>query len=181
MNELVNIAETKIAKQITRADIMDFENVLKTHPGAVIGDNPDMPLKHSFADGIYVREIFLPAGSILTGKIHKHEHPNFLMSGKVRMVTEFGDAETVEGPKAMISRPGTKRTLYIIEDTVWITVHLNPTNTQNLDELEDYIIAKNYEEYDKYTSKQARLTLFKKVLNILDSCFRRNDKRGGVK
>ena len=37
------------------------------------------PLTHSFSSGIYVREIFIPAGMFVVGKIHKHDHPNFLL------------------------------------------------------------------------------------------------------
>ena len=35
------------------------------------------PVKNSFADGCYIREIFNPAGELLITKIHKKEHPFF--------------------------------------------------------------------------------------------------------
>jgi hypothetical protein len=35
-------------------------------------------------------------------------------------------------------------------DTVWITVHHNPDNTQDLKKLEDIVIAKNYLEYKNF-------------------------------
>ena len=38
----------------------------------------DLPLKHTFTTGVYSREIFLPKGSIVVGKIHRHDHLNFI-------------------------------------------------------------------------------------------------------
>jgi hypothetical protein len=148
-----------------RNDILGFEAQLKQDENVLLGDNILCPLKHSFSDGIYVREIFLPAGTMLTGKIHKHAHPNFLMSGKVEVITEGGGYETLQGPVAMMSKAGTKRAVNVLEDAVWITVHHNPTNTQDLKELEKIVIADSYEEYERFTQKE--IGLFKKVLKFL--------------
>lgn len=153
----------KQEKEVLRNDILSFEEQLKNDDQVLVGDNVLCPLKHSFSDGIYVREIFLPKGMMLTGKIHKHEHPNFLMSGKVEVITEGGGYETLVGPIAMISKAGTKRAINVLEDCVWITVHHNPTNTQDLKELEKIVIADSYKEYDRF--KQPGL--FNRVLKFL--------------
>lgn len=127
-----------------RKRIFDLENVMAKIPGATFGDSPEMPLKHSFAEGVYVREIFIPKGHVLTGKIHKHSHPNFLMSGEVIVVTEERGREHLKAPLSMISAPGTKRAVIALEDTVWITVHV--TNETDLEKIEDYVIAKTYDD-----------------------------------
>jgi hypothetical protein len=128
---------------------MAFEDRLSEQKGAYFGDSVNCPLTHKFTDGIYIREIHIPAGTYIVGKIHKHSHPNFLMSGIVDVVTELG-CERLEGPLSMISPPGTKRALRSITDLVWITVHHNPTNTQDLAELEKIVIAESYDEYFKF-------------------------------
>lgn len=111
------------------------------------GDRPDCPLVHTFTNGIYVREIFIPAGTMLTGKIHRHEHPNFLMQGKVSIITEDGGAQIMEAPQSIISPAGCKRALYTHTPTWWITVHLNPNgHTEVCEELENEIIAEDYKE-----------------------------------
>ena len=166
MLQILKDEKLKIRRQKElRGEILGFEEQLKQDKNVLIGDNVLCPLKHSFSDGIYVREIFLPAGTMLTGKIHKHEHPNFLMSGKVEVITEGGGHETLEGPVAMISKAGTKRAVNVLEDAVWITVHHNPTNTQDLKELEKIVIADSYEEYERFTQKE--ISLLKKVLKFL--------------
>lgn len=147
----------EVATKVERGDILHFEALLGEHPEAVFGDNVAMPLKHTFADGIYVREIFIPAGTVLTGKIHKHDHPNFLLKGTVKVVTEHGGVELLEAPLSMISLAGTKRVVFAISDTVWVTIHKNTTNTQDLAELEETIIAKDYDEYEMFKEGSKQL------------------------
>ena len=139
------------AKENRRAGILEIEEVLKNTEGAILGDSSVCPLKHSFSDKIYVREIFIPKDMYLTGKIHKHDHPNFLMEGEVAVITEEGK-EILKAPQSIISPPGTKRALYSITDLVWITVHHNPTNTRDLKELEKIVIADSYDDYDRFIS-----------------------------
>jgi len=60
-----------------------FEGFLAERPDAAFGDTSRAPLNHLFADGIYVRQIFLSAGTIASGGIHRKCHPSFLLTGKV--------------------------------------------------------------------------------------------------
>ncbi len=143
-------------KGISRESILDLEQKIMNHDDSMVGDNSLCPLKHSFSDGIYVREIFIPAGALLTGKIHKHSHPNTLLKGEVIVITEDGE-EHLKGPLSIISKAGTKRALYAITDLVWITYHVNVTNTENLDQIEEFVIAPSYKEYDKFRLKQTNL------------------------
>jgi len=135
-------------KQLVEADVRNkiiiFERELSKLPGTKKGDMDECPLKHSFADGIYVREIFIPKGMLIVGKLHKHEHPNFLMSGSVQVITESGGKETLTAPLSMISPAGTKRVVFTLEDTVWITIHR--TDKTNPKDAEEDIIAKSYAE-----------------------------------
>ena len=53
-----------LSQNVTRQDILDLEEILEQQDGAFFGDTVNCPLKHSFADGIYVREIFIPKGRL---------------------------------------------------------------------------------------------------------------------
>ena len=77
---------------------------------------------HYFANGLYAREVLIPAGAILTGKVHKAEHLNIVSAGRIIVWTEDGMRE-VSAPYTMVSRPGTKRVGMALEDTVWTTIH----------------------------------------------------------
>jgi len=147
-----------LAKSQMREAILNLENDISWTDGALIGDNRLCPLYHYFTPGIYTREIRIPAGNILTGKIHKHQHPSFLLEGEVECATEENGIEHIKAPMLMISAAGTKRAIRTITDTIWVTVHHNPTNTTDLLELEQEIIAPSYEAFDKFieTSKQVK-------------------------
>jgi len=132
----------EVARLETRGMIANIEKTLSECPAAYHGD--EFPLFHSFADGVYVREIHLPAGTLLTGKIHRHSHPNFLMTGKVTVLTEEGGVEHLEGPCYMMSPAGTKRAVYVYEDCIWVTVHV--TDETDLKKIEEYVIAPDYED-----------------------------------
>ncbi|MEK9751431.1 MAG: hypothetical protein VW236_07755, partial [Flavobacteriaceae bacterium] len=106
----------------------------------------DLEAFHHFAKGVYIRELFMPAGSIVTSKIHKTEHFALVLSGVVTVVQEDGE-RLIEAPYMQITKPGTKRALYVHEDTVWITIH--PTSATTVEEVEEEIIAKDFSEFEE--------------------------------
>ena len=99
------------------------------------------PVRHHFAPGSYGREIFLPARTVIVGKIHRHSHLNVLSAGKVIVLTERGLEELV-APCTFVSPEGTRRVVYTVEDAVWTTVHV--TNETDLAVIERDIIAEDY-------------------------------------
>ena len=149
MNALVEMDDTAIAlqaaglprKQALRCVIEQVEQALKARPDS-LGEDP-FPLKHQFADGVYLRQIFLPADSLTVGKIHKTRHASFMTVGEVEVLTENG-VEHIVAPAVFISEPGTKRVVYAVRDTLWTNIHA--TTSTDPKEIEDQVIAKSYEE-----------------------------------
>jgi hypothetical protein len=78
---------------------------------------------HKFTDGMYIREIFMPAGSLITSKVHKTEHPYIVSYGKVAVSIDGDDWDEITAPYTGITKPGTRRVLYILEDCIWTTFH----------------------------------------------------------
>lgn len=114
----------------------------------------DCPLKHTFAPGMYAREIFLPADTFIVGKIHKHSHLNIVTRGRCTVVTEFGrrEIDASQGPVTFTSEAGAKRALYVHEDTVWTTIHA--VQSTDLAEIEREIIAPTYAELDEFMARE---------------------------
>jgi hypothetical protein len=81
-----------------------------------------LPLRHFFADGVYVREISIPAGTVIIGCIHKHEHVAIMVQGDMSLYDETG-MHRMKAPHTFISRPGIKRAAYIYEDVIFSTIH----------------------------------------------------------
>lgn len=98
----------------------------------------DCPLTHHFAPGVYLREIFMPAGAVVIGKIHKTEHLNLIERGSCSIVHADGTTERLSAPCTFVSRPGVQKVLYIHEDCVWKTIH--PTPERDLEALERELI-----------------------------------------
>ena len=120
--------------------------------------NPDMeqaelPLKHSFAPGVYAREMEIPAGTLLIGKIHKHRHHNFLMKGSIIVLTEAKGVELLQAPLMIVSEEGTQRIGYAVTDTVWTTIHENEDNSEDLDVIEQRTVVKTKAKYIEYKKK----------------------------
>lgn len=132
-----------------------LEEGLKTVPGSMIGDSPEYlakcPLKHRHADGMYIRELFMPKGMLFVTKIHKLRHPFFILRGDCSILTTAGVIR-IKGPYSGITVPGTKRIIYTHKDTVWITVHA--TKETDLKKIEDEIIAKTYAECEIHTKEE---------------------------
>ena len=101
-------------------------------------------VRHFHADGLYAREITIPAGCLLTGKVHKREHINIISKGRISIVTDEGEVEIV-APCTMVSKPGTKRAGYAHEETVWTTIHA--TEETDIAKLELELVTDNYAGY----------------------------------
>ena len=114
-----------------------------------IGNSDELPLTHSFSEGIYTREIFIRKGLFAIGKIHKHDHTFFLMKGKLLLCSEDGVKE-LEAPYYGTASAGTKRVAIALEDTVFVNVHPNPNNIKEIEELEDIFVVNSYDEYKNY-------------------------------
>lgn len=110
---------------------------------------------HHFAPGVYMRELFIPKGVTLTGKIHKTEHLNILSQGHLSVMTEDGVKE-LRASAVLKSNPGIKRVGYAHEDSVWITVHHNPDEERDPDKIEDRLIAKSFAEVPGF-AEQAKI------------------------
>ena len=110
-------------------------------------EQPQVEIKttHYYAPQIYMRQIFIPRGTLLTGKIHKTEHLNILSQGIMTVWTDEG-MKKLKASTVIKSKPGIKRVGYAHEDSVWITVHHNPDNIKDTDALEEILIAKSFEE-----------------------------------
>jgi len=127
------------AREEIRSAILALQDYLMSLPGAQL----DCPVTHHFAPGSYAREMTIPAGVVIVGKIHRHAHVNVISKGRVRVVTEAG-LKTLAAPCTFISEPGTKRVVLAETETVWTTVHA--TDETDLDKIEGFVIAKTYED-----------------------------------
>ncbi len=134
--------KTSLRGKETYDKMMEFENAMAQMQGAMFGDDA-CPLKHTFGDGLYIREITMPKGMVLTSKLHKTTHPYFVIKGDVSVLTDDGVVR-IKAPYWGMTKAGTKRILKIHEETIWCTVHA--TEETDLEIIETEVIAETYEE-----------------------------------
>lgn len=153
MNQVLTLPKT-----LSRADILQFENECKEITGFLSGDdakedNEFATYRHSFAEGVYIREMHLKKGALLTGEIQNYEHAIFLMNGTIDLATDEG-VMRVSAPFFCVAKAGTKRIGYAVTDVVWINVHPNPTNETDIKTIENKMVSHSFEEYDNFINTQ---------------------------
>lgn len=121
-----------LSKNPTRNKIEELQQ-------SMLGLRCDMPeAKHYFMRKCYAREFTLPAGMLVVGKEHKHEHLLIVTEGHAEIVSEFG-RDQVRGGEHFISPAGVKRVVLAFEDTTFITFHHNPEQIEDPVEIENVI------------------------------------------
>jgi hypothetical protein len=126
----------------------------------LINNELEFRMNHYFSDGVYIREITMPGGCFVQGKRHKTKHLNIILYGRVMVYdTLTHEIKLIEGPCTFESEADCAKTLYVHEETVWQTVHVNVNNEKNLEQLEAKLV---YPDLDNATEMIAE---FQKVLN----------------
>lgn len=125
-----------------RSAIAELEAAINALPDKL--DASDFEVIHHFAPGNYAREMLIPQGTVIVGKIHKHAHINVLSHGRALVFTEQRGVQELRAPYTFVSDPGAKRSVLALTDIVWTTVH--PTDKTDLAEIEAEVIANDYKE-----------------------------------
>ena len=106
----------------------------------------ECPVTHYQIEGVYVRSMFIHAGTMLTGKIHNKENIAILAQGTIR-ITNGSESYVLTAPHILVDRPGVKRLGYAETDVTFITVHR--TDNVEIEALEKELVSKTFEEYEQ--------------------------------
>lgn len=137
--QLLPIGRQPTYQELRALEIQILENCEQT----------ECPVTHHWADGIYGREMFIPAGTVLTGKIHRFATLNFLMQGEITVTTPDG-MRRIKAPAIFTSEPGCKKAGYAHTDVIWVNVH--PTKLRDVASIEAKFIEP---EAPAFISKEA--------------------------
>jgi hypothetical protein len=125
-------------KHEIRTIISNIEEMCKQ-----FGEEIDIPVEHYFSKGVYAREMIMPQGALIVGKIHKHENLSILSAGEVSVLSVDG-IKRIKAPYTFVASPGTKRVIYAHSEAVWTVIH--GTDETDIEKIEEEFIAKDYEE-----------------------------------
>ncbi len=142
----------KLSNYTKKLEVFQEVLIANNHEDFIHGDgktlvnNEEFPIKHNFSDQLYMREMRMKAGTFVVSAMHHTDHFWFLMTGRILVTT---DGETVEhiAPCFEKSIKGAKRLIMCSEDCIFINIHKNPSNTRDLDEIENKLYSFTIEEY----------------------------------
>lgn len=125
-----------------RSVIQDAATLLKNkiESGELI--EQECPVTHRFSPGLYLREILMPKGTRIIGKIHATEHFNVVLTGSCTVITAEGKEE-ITAPHTFISKAGVQKVVVVHEDCRWQTLHV--TDKTDVDEIEKEVIVEDYD------------------------------------
>jgi hypothetical protein len=126
------------AQPVSRERIMDLQDHLAAMPQL------DLPLRHFYARGLYVRELYVPAGVCAVGKIHKHDQITTIM-GDCTMVTPGEPPQRITGYEVFETPAGVKRAVFAHADTFITTVHTNPDDLRDPEALVEQLTVPTFE------------------------------------
>jgi hypothetical protein len=94
----------------------------------------ELPIKNAVVGGIYERELTIPQGVIVIGKVHTEPHKCFLRKGDLSVMTDDG-IKRVQAPYSFDAPANIKKIGLSHTECVFSTYH--EVNTENIKELEE--------------------------------------------
>jgi len=92
-------------------------------------------IKHNFADGLYAKETFIPAGLQLAKHTHTFTHLSILAAGSV-LIKAGNKAKIYEAPICIEIKAGIEHEIQALTDSVWYCIHaVNETDETKVDEV----------------------------------------------
>jgi len=128
-----------------KENILNLEDAIRKAPPI------EMPVTNHFSDGVYTRELFIPKGSVLTGRVHKTSHINLILQGDISIATDEG-VRRIKAPLVFVSKAGTKKAGYAHEDTIWVNCHA--TESTDIGEIKEIFTTETHQEFLDYVEKQ---------------------------
>jgi len=113
----------------------------------------DCPVTHKFGPGIYIREVFLPAGTYVVGHHHNYDHMNVMLTGRIKFFGSDNQWTELKAPQTFVSAAG-RKVAFVHEDTIWQNIYA--TDKTDADEIEKEILTTSmtFEEHNKYNNLQ---------------------------
>lgn len=104
----------------------------------------ELETNHFFSGGLYARELVIPAGTVLVGKVHLKDGIFTVSKGKISVYAN-GSVSILEAPFTGTSFKGTARIGYAHTDTVFTTYHC--TGALSIGSAEDDLVVEDYDSY----------------------------------
>ena len=120
---------------VTEAQVQMLEAELLKYP------QPDCPVVHRFAPGLYIRELTIPADTFVIGHKQKMPQLNIMLAGRIILTNENGTRTELVAPQVFVGPPG-RKIAYAVETVIWQNIY--PTTETDVATLEATYLDKSY-------------------------------------
>lgn len=95
----------------------------------------DLQIQHHFSEGMYARQMVLPAGHFAVTHAHQYDHLSILASGEVTVEVD-GVECSYRAPAVITILAGQHHRIKAQSDAVWFCIHAtDETDTSRLDDV----------------------------------------------
>lgn len=94
---------------------------------------------HHFSDGLYSKEIHIPAETMVVQHKHSYAHMSILAKGKVVVLVD-DESKIVEAPACLEIAAGKHHAVKALTDCVWFCVHA--TDEKDASKVDEVLIQK---------------------------------------
>lgn len=116
---------------------VEMRHILAIQAAAAALPQFDFELMHHHTKGAYGRQLFMPKGSLVVGKRHRHQH-FLVVAGHVEIGMEGEAPFELRGFHVLDSMPGVKRVITALSDSYLLTFHI--TDKTDLGDIEADVI-----------------------------------------
>lgn len=115
----------QIAKLLNVEKFKDYNEMIDSLEAKIVSDLPsiEIPYAHTFTPGLYSREMVVPAGALLTSKIHLTRHQFIVSKGSMLIFDEEQGWVKITAPYHGVTEAGTRRIGLALEESIWTTFH----------------------------------------------------------
>lgn len=99
----------------------------------------DLGVVHHFSDGLYARQMMLPAGHYAVTHAHEYDHLSILATGRVLLEVD-GVITDLTAPACVTVAAGKHHRITAMEDATWFCIHA--TDETDVDKLDEVLIGR---------------------------------------
>lgn len=109
-------------------------------------DKTTLPVEQKILGGLYFRALFVPAGMLAIGEIHKTESVFFLQQGSCILYNPAeSTSKIIYAGFSKVCAPGNRKLVVALEDCVFTSIHSVPVGT-TLEDVEDICITNDFND-----------------------------------
>lgn len=94
---------------------------------------------HHFSDGLYAKQMVIPAGHVVGSHAHAYSHLSVLAKGDVILEADGVQTE-VSGPACIDIKAGVTHRVFAKTDAVWFCIHA--TDETDVDKIDEVLVTK---------------------------------------